>query len=225
VSNVPRGTKLLARDLHQDELLNLIDEGLAELGLPRDPEMERRLLRLTDLLASWAPRVNLTGHRDPETILRRLVLDAAALVPHLPSFSTLADIGSGAGFPGFPLVILHPRARLTSIEPRSKRAYFQRAVARELELANVEVKMARSQDLAPTPHDLVIAQAFAPPAKALGSMLPWARPGGWIAIPTGLEVAVDEFASDSRIEDFAAHRYRVPLGGAEHQLLLARRAT
>jgi 16S rRNA (guanine527-N7)-methyltransferase len=215
------GNSPLAHNPPPHELRQLIHDGLGELGLERDQEVHDRLIALAQLLASWAPRINLTGHRDCEAILRRLVLDAAALVPHLPELASIADVGSGAGFPGIPLAILLPQARLTSIEPRSKRVYFQRAVARELALSNVEILHGRSEDLSPAPHDLVIAQALAPPARAIGWMLPWSKPGGVLAIPTGVDFDLSELEGEDRIRELHATRYSVPLGGPTHQLLLA----
>ncbi len=216
------GEHNLVPSSHESDLPTLIDAGLRELGLTQTPQVQDRLHALALLLARWAPQINLTGHRGPEAITRRLIFDALSLAPHLPRFETFADIGSGAGFPGLPLAIVYPLARLSSVEPREKRAFFQRSVVRELSLTNTTIHMGRSEDLSPTPHDLVIAQALAKPARALDWMIPWVKSGGWLAIPTGLDVAVQPLIDHPAITDVTSIRYRVALGGGEHQLLLGR---
>ena len=70
----------------------------------------------------------------------RLVLDAVALsvcLPELSGAKRLADLGTGAGFPGLPIAILNPHLQVHLVDSRLKRNHFQKAVRRELELANV----------------------------------------------------------------------------------------
>ena len=105
----------------------LLEAGCTELGRALRPEQQDRLLQLAELLASWAPRMNLTGHRSADGIVRRLVLDAVALEPLLPAASRVADLGSGAGFPGLPLAVLREDTAFVLVESRERRHHFQRA--------------------------------------------------------------------------------------------------
>ena len=115
----------------------LLERGLSELEIDFDRHHLEALLGYTALLAAWSPRMNLTAHRSPDAIVRRLLLDAAALGARVGPVPSLADVGSGAGLPGVPLAILWRDCRVTLIEPRKKRHHFLRAVVRELGLANV----------------------------------------------------------------------------------------
>ncbi len=197
-----------------------LELGLEELGLATTESQRQALLELARLVERWGARINLTGHRDLDAIVRRLVLDSAALVAHLPILPSIADLGSGAGFPGFPAAILRPECRLTLIEAREKRHYFQRAACREIGLVNATPVRGRAEEIEASPHAGAIAQAMARPAAALAPMLRWVEIGGYVFLPGGARAPVPE---DPRVDTEATVSYRVPLGGAERTLWTGRR--
>ena len=207
------------------QLQVLLERGLAELAIEPLPTALAKLLELARLLARWAERVNLTGHRSEEQILRRLVLDAVALWQVLPPASSIVDIGSGAGVPGLPLAILAPAASFTLVEARLRRHHFEKAARRELGLDNVSLLLGRIEELAPEPADLIVAQAVAAPAIVVEWMLPWAAPGGWLAIPGSAGAPGPDLASRSvdQLESATILTYQVPLEGPERTLWLGRR--
>jgi len=206
----------------QPPLHELLEEGLHELEL--DPELAAPLARLSQLLARWAARMNLTGHRTPEAIARRLVLDALALARVLPDAPppSLADLGSGAGFPGLPLAVLWPACRVTLVEARERRHHFQRAAVRELGFKRVTPLRGRLEALAPEPHAVVVSQALARPEAAVAWMARWAAPGGWLALARAADAP--PFGPPPGVEAVRTARYRVPCGGPERSVWLARRA-
>ncbi len=186
--HVPRGTPPIDSQrptLDQDPAAprTAIAEGLDALGLHRDSATINQLAGLATLLSRWAPRTNLTGHRGAESIARRLILDAVALVDVLPEFEVLADLGSGAGFPGLPIAILFPDRRLVSVEARTRRIAFQKTAIRDLAIENATPILGRIESLDPIPADAVVAQAVAPPARVLEWMLPWCGDGGCMTLP------------------------------------------
>lgn len=202
----------------------LLAGGLAELELPVTEDQLDALLQLTSLLAQWSKRINLTGHKTAPEIVRRLILDAAALAKQLPEIDSLADIGSGAGFPGFPVAILRPGCRVTLVESRERRHHFQRQVIRQLGLENVHAELGRAEALVPSPHAAAIAQAVARPADALPLLLPWVETGGWLFFPSSTpppRVPDD----DRRVRFEPVSTYCVPLGGAERALWCARKTS
>ncbi len=202
----------------------MLERGLAELGIAsRVSDTQRdQWLALAVLLSSWAQRINLTAHRDPEAILRRLVLDALALSTALPSSPRTADLGSGAGFPGLPLAILQPDSRFVLVESRLKRHHFQRAAVRTLGLENVELVHARAEDAGPEDCSLVLAQAMGPIASVVGWMLPWCARGGQLGVPRGTDT---DFETPEGFEQAEIRAYQVPLGGPGRSLWLARKAS
>ena len=91
----------------------------------------------------WGERMNLTAIRDREQQLTRHVLDSLSVVPYLRG-GRIADVGSGAGFPGIPLAIAMPEAQFALIESTGTKCRFLEYVRDTLELANVEVVQARA---------------------------------------------------------------------------------
>jgi 16S rRNA (guanine527-N7)-methyltransferase len=226
--HVPRGTKPIdpQNPTPEQELgaaRESLSRGLAELHLEPDPETLDRLVGLADLLSRWAPRMNLTGHRGPDAIARRLILDALALIKVLPEFESLADLGSGAGFPGLPIAILYPEKAVVSVEARSRRISFQKTVVRELGLENVEVVLGRIEVLEPVLSDAVVAQAVVPPDRVVELMLPWCRDGGWMAIPGSTESLVKAPAGGDGYGGVEVVGYEVPVEGADRRVWVARK--
>jgi 16S rRNA (guanine527-N7)-methyltransferase len=164
--------------------------------------------------------MNLTGHRGPEAIARRLVLDAVAFWQAVAELGRkperVSDLGSGAGFPGIPVSILEPDLEVVLVDSREKRHHFQRAAKRALELDNLRPRLGRIEALEPDPSDVVIAQALAAPPRALELGIGWARPGGLIVIP-GVEQPPDP-GPHPAIATHGTVRYRVPLEGATRTL-------
>jgi 16S rRNA (guanine527-N7)-methyltransferase len=195
--------------------------GIEELGLAVTPEQVEALLALAAMLAKWSRRINLTGHRTLDSIVRRLLLEGAALAARIPAVTSLADIGSGAGFPGLPIAILRPNCAVTLVEAREKRHHFQRAVVRELGLANATPELGRAEDLAPRPHAAVIAQALAPPLRALPWLLPWVAVGGLVLLPGS--ATPPEVPAGRGVSFEAVIRYRVPYGGPDRTLWIGHR--
>ena len=130
-----------------------------------------------DILLRWNARINLTAIRNPEEIVTRhfgeSLFAARYLFPGTAHVGTaapgcpaerssaslsVADVGSGAGFPGLPLKLWAPRLSLTLIESNHKKAAFLREVARALTLTNVNIQNARAETMTDT-FDVVTLRA------------------------------------------------------------------
>ena len=104
-----------------------------------------------DLLVRWNGRTNLTAIRSPEEMVRRHFGESLFAGMNLgePLPDTLLDLGSGAGFPGLPIALLHPQIAVTLAESQNKKATFLREAVRTLGLKNVEVWAGRAESLPP----------------------------------------------------------------------------
>ena len=205
----------------QLQLHEILKTGLAELSLGAPKESIEQLAALAELVADWGSRINLTGHRTREAVARRLILDAAALWAALHAESdSLADLGSGAGFPGLPVAILEPAVEVVLIEARERRHHFQRHVIRELGLLNVRPIRGRHEEVEPTPSGAVIAQAVGPPQELLPFMLRWAVPGAVLAVPGG--TVPRSTASNEALQSVETLSYQVPLKGPIRTLWVGR---
>ena len=147
-----------------------IDAGLDRLtdaGCAALPASARdKLNAYIALLAKWNATYNLTAIREPERMVTHHILDALAVIPHLPDDGSAAglrvlDVGSGGGVPAIPLAIARPQWHVVALDSNHKKGAFLQQVISELPLPNVEAVIARVEDYAPsTPFDIVISRAF-----------------------------------------------------------------
>jgi 16S rRNA (guanine527-N7)-methyltransferase len=131
-----------------------------------------RLRQLLEELARWNSRFNLTGITDLESMISHHVLDSLAVHRYLHGDS-IADVGTGAGFPGLPLALVNPERRFTLIDSNGKKIRFVSHAVRALGLMNVEPLQARVETLRPErPFDTVLARAFAALPQLLEAVAP-----------------------------------------------------
>ena len=132
---------------------------LEEFGL--NQEQISKFERYLELLLEWNEKFNLTAITDKEEIEEKHFFDSIALVKYFDlKNKTLLDVGSGAGFPGIPLAIVEPSARITLLESNGKRVSFLKEVAKELELKNVDIIQGRVEELQiREKYDFVTARA------------------------------------------------------------------
>lgn len=105
-----------------------------------------RLERHYELLRLWNRKINLTSLKRLEDIVVRHYSESLALGAILPAVAvTVADIGSGAGFPGFPMAVLRPDCQFTLVESHARKSVFLREASREL--PNIRVVEQRAESL------------------------------------------------------------------------------
>ena len=144
-----------------------------------------------DLLLRWNRRISLTAIDSPEEIVRTHFAESLLATKAVPNLlGRLADVGSGAGFPGLPLRMYIFGLHLTLIEPNAKKCAFLAEVVRTLDLQNVEIIQRRYEDVRTPdpPFDIVTARAlgqfqeFADWAETVlsthGTLMVWTGPDG-----------------------------------------------
>jgi 16S rRNA (guanine527-N7)-methyltransferase len=148
-----------------------------------------------DMLLRWNARINLTAVRDPEEIVTRHFGESLFAASHLFPAATretttaaLADLGSGAGFPGIPIKLWAPHLQVTLIESNQKKSVFLREVTRSLTLTDIDIQTSRAESIAatrPASFDVVTLRAV----ERFDSILPIAAtlvvPGGRLALLIG----------------------------------------
>ena len=121
---------------------------ITELLSPLRPDLSARQLAqfetYYELLADWNTRVNLSAITDPDGVAKKHFLDSLAAAPYLKLGASVVDVGTGAGFPGLPLLILRPDLNVTLMDSLQKRLVFLEAVLKELKL-NAELVHARAR--------------------------------------------------------------------------------
>lgn len=215
------------------ELAADLRHGATELGLELSETVLQRLLAFLGLLSRWNAVYNLTAIRNPRDMLVQHLLDALSILPVLRGRldldrSSIADVGSGAGLPSVPIAILHPSAKITSIEPVGKKTAFQRQVCAELALTNVRVYGDKAQSLNQV-FDLVVCRAYASLADFVASSRGLTGPQTLLAAMkgqrAGLDAEVAELERAERTPGCTAEimPLRVPFLDAERHLVLIRR--
>ncbi len=109
-------------------------EGARTLGIELSDEQAVKLVAHLDLLDEWNQRMNLTAIRDRGQQLTKHLLDSLSVRPYVRG-SRIADVGSGAGFPGITLAIVSPDLHFALIESTGKKCRFLEHVRDTLELA------------------------------------------------------------------------------------------
>ena len=138
--------------------------GARALGIELDATQVARLMQHLDLMDEWGERMNLTAIRERPQQVTRHVLDSLSVLPWLRG-ARLADVGTGAGFPGIPLAIVRPGLHVTLLDSTGKKCRFLEHVREALGLANVEVVQARAEAYRPdVRYDTVLARAVGPVA-------------------------------------------------------------
>ena len=173
------------------------------------PHQLQQISTYLDLLLKWNARINLTSVRDPQEILTRHFGESFFVAESLfsdspitrlpdhpiasPHYPILFDLGSGAGFPGLPLAIYAPQAKITLLESQNKKATFLKEVARALTLTNVNVFCGRAEAYPaearkgswPAAADVVTVRAVEKFAQSLPLAASLLSPGGRLALLIG----------------------------------------
>lgn len=165
------------------------DPGDARQPLPPQPaltpETTARLDAFLDLLLRWNARINLVAERDTETIRSRHIADSLQLASLLPATpGPIADLGSGAGFPGLVLAVATGRETHLVESDRRKAAFLTEAAAR-LGLSHVRVHPTRIETATLPPLAAITARALAPLVVLLPHAARFLAPGGVAIFPKG----------------------------------------
>jgi len=159
-----------------------------------------------DILLRWNARINLTAIRDPKDIITRHFGESLFAARHLFPLSssvssassvssvvkgaevgvgaavTVADLGSGAGFPGLPIKLWAPHLSLTLVESNHKKAAFLREVTRALTLTDVNIQNTRAETLPPIDYDVVTLRAVERFEAILPTAAALVAPAGRLAL-------------------------------------------
>jgi 16S rRNA (guanine527-N7)-methyltransferase len=188
----------------------ILISGARDLGIELDPVRAETLLTLVDELEQGNAQFNLTAIRDRPGMLRKHVLDSLTLQPYLRG-ERLADVGTGAGFPGLVLSVVNPERRFTLIEATAKKARFVEQTGRRIGCGNVLVVNSRAETYRPFElFDTVVA-------RALSSLADFVAYAGHLCAPDGRLLAMKGKRPDDEISALprafrvlAVHRLSVP---------------
>lgn len=205
--------------MREQALAGTLQAGATELGLTLLPGQRDALLALLGELEEWNGRFNLTAIRERADMVPRHLLDSLSVQPWLRG-DRIADVGTGAGFPGLPLAIVNPARRFTLIESTGKKARFVEHAARKLGLDNVEVVNARAEALRPDPpFDTVVCRAVGKVGELLRLAGRLCAPGGRLLAMKGRHPAAELAGLPRGWRLAGVHAVRVPGLDAERHVV------
>jgi len=174
------------------------------LGMHLSSQQLQAFARYQEELLRWNQRINLTAIREPDQIVTKHFLDSLSVltVTGCLNGQRVADVGSGAGFPGLALKIACPAMRLTLIESVGKKADFCRHIVQTLGLSDVTVLAERAETVGRMEghreaYDWAMARAVARLPILAEYLLPLVKPGGGMLAQKG-ETAQTEVAEAAR---------------------------
>jgi 16S rRNA (guanine527-N7)-methyltransferase len=205
----------LAIDMQQ------LTEGIRALGLRLTPEQQAAFQLYYEELVAWNQKFNLTAITDYEQVQIRHFLDSLSCLLAEETRRVLSrsgalaiDVGSGAGFPGIPLKLACPLARLTLLEATGKKVTFLEHIVERLGLQAVTAIHGRAEELAHDPrhraqYDLVLARAVAELPVVVEYTLPFCKIGGWVVAQKGEAGAAEAWTAGKAITLLGGELQRV----------------
>jgi 16S rRNA (guanine527-N7)-methyltransferase len=202
-------------------LAELIREAAARSITLPDAATARFQIYIQTLLL-WRRRLSLTTAATAAEIVRSHILDSLMPCRFIQPEMRVADLGSGAGFPGIPLAIVCERAHMSVVESRRKKANFLREVVRTAELANVEVIEERAERLAGHLWDVVVSRAVWGLADFLAVSERLLVHGGVAIAMKGPKGEAEAISYTGPLAKSDAVEYQLPTG-AHHRLVVYRK--
>lgn len=145
-----------------DAIVELVT-GAGAIGIVLGREAISQFESYLSTLLLWRRRLSLVATDDVHRIVTNHVLDSLSVAPFVKPGFRLADLGSGAGFPGIPLAIACPDASVDLVESRRKKANFLREAVRSAGLSNAQVIEDRAEAVDSAPfegYELVVSRAL-----------------------------------------------------------------
>lgn len=158
-------------------------EKLLKINIQIQNEQIEQLYNYMNLLIEWNEKINLTAITEPNEIILKHFVDSLTISKYINKNEKIADIGTGAGFPGIPLKILNPDNEIILIDSLNKRINFLNEVIKSNNLNKIQAIHARAEEIGHNNNyrgqfDVVTSRAVAKLNVLLEYMLPLVKAGG-----------------------------------------------
>lgn len=205
---------------------------LLEHGIDLSTSQLQQFETYYEELVSWNEKMNLTGITEREQVYIKHFYDSVTLsfYVNVEEISNMADIGSGAGFPGIPLKICFPHLKLTIIDSLNKRIGFLQNVVDQLGLNEVELLHGRAEDMSRKEHlrdsfDLVTARAVARMAVLNEFCLPFVKTGGIFAAMKGSDPGEEIKESARSMKELKgklhdSYQFSLPMENSDRHIII-----
>ena len=166
-----------------------LSQGLTALGLELSQAQQDTLCAFGQAVIKQNEVMNLTAITDPKQVAKLHLLDSLTVLTQADlTGKTLIDVGCGAGFPGVPLAIACPEARITLLDSLGKRMHWLETVLPQLGVANAECITARAEEAVADrreTYDYATSRAVARLNILLELTAPYVKVGGAVLAMKG----------------------------------------
>lgn len=160
-----------------------LKEKIQKLNIEIEDNQIDNFHKYMELLLEWNQKMNLTAITQEDDVILKHFVDSLTIQKYLKEGKSLADIGTGAGFPGIPLNIMNNDVKYTLVDSLNKRINFLNEVISNLDLKNIETMHSRIEEFGQNKKyresfDIVTSRAVASLKVLLEYMLPLTKVGG-----------------------------------------------
>ena len=117
-----------------------------QIDIEFDDKQLNQFYEYMNLLLEWNEKINLTAITAPEEIILKHFIDSLTINRYIEQNRSIADVGTGAGFPGIPLKIYRPDLKVTLVDSLNKRINFLNEVIYKLNLEDINTVHSRIED-------------------------------------------------------------------------------
>ncbi|MDR1101612.1 MAG: 16S rRNA (guanine(527)-N(7))-methyltransferase RsmG [Clostridiales bacterium] len=171
----------------------MLKSGAEQLGIILNAHQLSQFAQYYDLLSEYNRRFNLTRIIQKNDVIIKHFLDSLTAAAYIPQNAKVADVGTGAGFPGIPLKIARPDIELTLIDSLKKRVDFLEIVSEALFSSSIRCVHARAEDIGKLPEyregfDVSLSRAVSKMNIIAEYSLPLVKIGGYMLAMKGRDI-------------------------------------
>jgi 16S rRNA (guanine527-N7)-methyltransferase len=166
-----------AKESHANELRETLQSKASSYSLKFSPAQLDGLTNYYELLQTWNSRLHLVAPTSAQEFATRHILESLLLLEHLPTGARVADVGSGAGLPIIPCLIVRPDIRAVLIEASKKKSVFLREALRATTSSKAAVIADRFEDTTSPEVEFITSRALERFETMIPRLLEWAPSG------------------------------------------------
>ena len=193
---------------------------LSKLNINITPLQLQQLERYYELLIEYNKVMNLTGITDKEDVYLKHFYDSLTIIKviDLNNYSTLCDVGTGAGFPGLVIKIIYPHLKVTLLDSLNKRLNFLNIVIKELNLKDIITVHTRVEEYNKK-FDITVARAVAPLNILLEYCIPITKVNGYFIAMKGKNEEANNALLKLNSEIIATNSFLLPIENSNRTII------
>ena len=215
-----------------NEMRLTLDQGLPQLGLELDEATREKLCAFGAAMVKQNEVMNLTAITAPDQVAKLHLLDSLTVLCCADlKGKQVVDVGCGAGFPGMPLAIACPEAKITLLDSLAKRMNWLDTVLPELDITNARTLTARAEEAVATRRekfDFATSRAVARLNILLELTAPYVRVGGKVLAMKGAAAREELAEAKNAIKRLGLQLEEVrdfPIDGTNHSVIILKKVS